>query len=92
MRLLAANPDIAHLIAVESLQAGVAARRRRQICIEHLAEILRTGRPADVELPEDLEELLIGGTLSLIGRYVDAGRVERLPAATDDLVALYFLK
>lgn len=92
LRLLAANPDIAHLIAVESLQAGPAARRRRQICIERMAEILRTGRPADAGLPEDLEELLVGGTLSLIGRYVDAGRIEQLPAATADLVALYFLK
>jgi len=92
MRLLAANPDVAHLLAVESLQAGAAARRRRQACIERLAEILRTGRPARAGWPEDLEELLIGGTLSLIGRYVDAGRVDRLPAATADLVALYFLK
>lgn len=92
MRLLAANPDVAHLIAVEALQAGAAARRRRQICIERLAEILRAGRPADAELPEELEELLIGGTLSLIGRYVDSGNVDQLPAATTDLVALYFLK
>jgi AcrR family transcriptional regulator len=92
MRLLAANPDVAHLLAVEALQAGVAARRRRQICIERLAEILRVGRPADADLPEELEELVIGGTLSLIGRYVDTGRVEELPDATVDLMALYFLK
>ncbi len=92
MRLLAANPDIAHLIAVEALQAGSAARRRRQACIEHLAEVLRANRPEDAELPEDLEELLIGGTLSLIGRYVDTGRIGQLPDATAELVALYFLK
>jgi AcrR family transcriptional regulator len=92
MRLLAANPDVAHLIAVEALQAGSVARRRRQACIEHLAEILRANRPEDAELPADLEELLIGGTLSLVGRYVDTGRIEQLPAATADLVALYFLK
>lgn len=92
MRLLAANPDVANLLAVEALQAGAAARRRRQHCIERLAEILRVGRPSDAELPEDLEELLIGGTLSLIGRYVDAGRVAELPDVTVDLMALYFLK
>jgi AcrR family transcriptional regulator len=92
MRLLAANPDVAHLIAVEALQAGAAARRRRQICIERLAEILRADRPADAALPEELEELLIGGALSLIGRYVDAGRVDQLPEAITDLMALYFLK
>jgi AcrR family transcriptional regulator len=92
MRLLAANPDVAHLIAVESLQAGTAARRRRQECIERLAAVMRSRRPRDAELPEDLEQLLIGGTLSLIGRYVDSGAIERLPEATAHLVALYFLK
>jgi AcrR family transcriptional regulator len=92
MRLLAANPDVAHLIAVEALQAGAAARHRRQRCIERLAAVLQAGRPTDIELPEDLEELLIGGTLSLVGRYVDTGRVEQLPGATLDLMALYFLK
>ncbi|HET9163565.1 MAG TPA: TetR/AcrR family transcriptional regulator [Solirubrobacterales bacterium] len=92
MRLLAANPEIARLVAVEALQAGPAARRRRQICIARLAEALRTVRPANPEFPADLEELLVGGTLSLIAREVDAGQVEQLPEATEDLVTLYFLK
>lgn len=92
MLLLAGNPDIAHLIAVESLQAGAVARRRRQACIERLADVMHARRPSDAELPEDLEQLLIGGTLSLVARYVDSGRIEQLPEATADLVALYFLK
>ncbi len=92
MRLLATNPDVAHLIAVEANQGGPAARRRQQACIIRLATALRADRPSDLALPGDLEELLVGGTLSLIARYVDAGRVEQLPDATGDLVALYFLK
>ncbi|MGC1852632.1 MAG: TetR/AcrR family transcriptional regulator [Solirubrobacterales bacterium] len=92
MHLLAANPDVAHLIAVEALQAGAAARRRRQACIEHLVGVMREKRSGEADLPGDLEELLIGGTLSLVGRYVDSGRIDRLPGATVDLVALYFLK
>ena len=32
LRLLAANPAVAHLMAVEALQAGRAARERRQAC------------------------------------------------------------
>jgi AcrR family transcriptional regulator len=92
MRLLAANPDLAHLIAVEALQAGPAARRRRQACVARLADALRAGRPGGPELPADLEELLVGGTLSLIARDVDAGRVEQLSDVTGDLVSLYFLK
>jgi AcrR family transcriptional regulator len=86
MDLLATNPAVAHLIAVEALQAGATARRRRQACIERLAEALRAGRPPSPELPADLEELLVGGALAHVARYVDADRTERLPEATAELV------
>jgi AcrR family transcriptional regulator len=86
LRLLAANPPLARLIAVEALQAGPAARRRRQECLERLAEALRAGRPREAELPPDLEGLLMGGALAHVARYVDAGCVERLPEATAELV------
>ena len=86
MRLLAANPDLAHLIAVEALQAGSAARRRRQDCIERLAATLRADRPPAPDLPVGLEELLVGGAFAHVARYVDAGQVDRLPEATAELV------
>jgi AcrR family transcriptional regulator len=86
LRLLAANPALAHLIAVEALQAGAAARHRRQACIARLAGALRAGRPVDPDLPVDLEELLIGGALAHIAHYVDAGRTESLSDATPELV------
>ncbi len=86
LRLLAANPAVAHLIAVEALQAGAAARRRRQACIVRLAEALRAGRPNSPELPVDLEELLLGGALAHVARYVDAGRTERLSEAAGELI------
>jgi AcrR family transcriptional regulator len=86
LRLLGANPAVAHLIAVEALQAGSAARRRRQACLTRLAEALRADRPSDTELPAELEQLLVGGALAHVARYVDAGEVERLPDATAELI------
>jgi AcrR family transcriptional regulator len=87
LRVLADNPAIAHLFAVEALQAGPAARERQQACLARFAEALRAGRRPDrAELPAELEELLLGGVLSLISRYVDTGRAERLPDATAELV------
>ncbi len=86
MRLLAANPELAHLIAVEAMQAGSFARGRRQRCLTRLAATLRADRPRSAELPTDLEELLIGGVFAHVGRYVDAGRVDRLVDATAELV------
>lgn len=84
--LLAANPELAHLIAIEALQAGPAARRRRLACLKRLADGLRDGRPDDAELPAGFERLLIGGALSHIALYVDTGRAEQLPDSTGELV------
>jgi len=86
VRLLAANPELAHLIAVESMQAGPTARRRRQDCVARLADVLRAGRPRGEQLPPELEELLVGGALAHIARYVDSGRSEELSASSSDLV------
>lgn len=86
LRLLSGNPPLAHLIAVEPSRAGAVARTRQQTCLARFAEALRAGRPARGQLPADLEELLLGGVLSLIARYVERGEVERLPEATAELV------
>lgn len=86
LRVLAGNPPLAHLLAVEAAQAGPVARERQQACLGHLAAVLRAGRPHREDLPAGLEELLLGGVLSLIARYVDAGRAEQLPEATAELV------
>jgi AcrR family transcriptional regulator len=85
LRLLGANPEVARLVAVEALQAGLAARRRRQACLARLAETLRNGRPSHTELPAELDEMLLGGLLSHIALYVDTGRAERLPETTAKL-------
>lgn len=86
LRLLAANPAVAHLIAIEALQAGGAARKRQQACLARLAEVLRAGRPDRPSLPEGLEDLLLGGAIALIAREVEAGRTEQLPEGTKALV------
>ncbi len=86
LRLLAANPLVAHLMAVEVLQAGRAARERQQAMLDRFAAALRADHPGRAELPDDLADLLLGGVVALIARYVDSDRAERLPEATAALV------
>lgn len=86
LRLLAANPQLAHLIAIEALQAGPAARKQQQASLARLAEILRIGRPNRPELPADLEELLLGGALSVVARQVEGGLTAQLPQIEAALV------
>ena len=86
LRLLAGNPALGHLIAVEGLQAGPAGRKRHRACLARLADALRAGRPTRQELPVDLEEMLLGGAISLVARYVETGRTQQLPEVTSELV------
>jgi AcrR family transcriptional regulator len=86
LRLLAANPALARLFAVDALQAGQAARERQRECLTRFAEALRVGRVDQVDLPLELEEMLLGGALATIGRYVDSGRSEQLADAGDELL------
>lgn len=91
LRMLGANPPLAHLIAIEALQAGSAARRLQQASLTRLAEILGLGRPERPELPADLEQLLLGGALSVVSRHVEHGRAEQLPEIEAALVECLLL-
>jgi AcrR family transcriptional regulator len=86
LRLLAANPELARLFAVDSFQAGPAARKRQQACLVRFADALRAGRPGRPKLPAELEEMLLGGALSMIARYVDSGRVAELSDTATELL------
>lgn len=85
LALLAANPPLAHLLTIEALQAGAAARRRHRSCLAHLAEVLRTDSPRRAEHPVDLEELLLGGAFSLVALYAETGRAAELGEAASEL-------
>ncbi|HWA55296.1 MAG TPA: TetR/AcrR family transcriptional regulator [Solirubrobacterales bacterium] len=91
LRLLAANPALAHLIAIEAVQAGSAARKRQQASLARLAEILGRDRPDRPELPADLEQLLLGGALSVLARHVENDRIEQLPEIESALVECLLL-
>jgi AcrR family transcriptional regulator len=86
LRLLAANPLVAHLMTVEVPRAGRVARERQQVVLERFATAIRADHPGREGLPDDLADLLLGGVVALIARYVDAGRAEQLPEATRVLV------
>jgi AcrR family transcriptional regulator len=86
LRLLGANPPLAHLFAIDVSQAGPLARERQRACLARFAEALRAGRSDRPELPPELEEMLLGGALATIARYVESGRVGGLTDATDEML------
>lgn len=91
LKLMADNPPVAHLMAVEVLQAGRVARERQQALLDRFAAALRADHPGRPELPEDVATLLLGGVVALIARYVDSDRAEQLPEATTALVGFLLI-
>jgi AcrR family transcriptional regulator len=88
LALLAADPRLARLCAVEVFPAGPSAVARQEATIDRLCVRLRRGRAegaAGPQLPEQLERILIGGAISLVARYVNAKRSQRLEELTDQL-------
>ncbi len=86
LAMLAANPAVANLMAIEVLRVSRSARARHEDLQAQVASIFRAGHPGRPGLPDDLADLLLGGVVSLIARYVDTGRTEQLPEATRVLV------
>lgn len=84
--LLVANPLVAHLFAVEALQAGSTARERQQEYLARFAAAVRQDEPTRPEVSPELEELLLGGAVSLIARYVDSGRSGQIEAVAATLI------
>lgn len=90
LSFLAAEPELARLLLVESIAAGGEVADRHNETMRGLAEILRTGRPAELgeRLPEATEEALVGGIVSLIVREMEAGHGKQLERLLPELVEL----
>lgn len=93
---LASRPALARLYLVESLVVGEPLLELRQRSADRLTALLepgRVGREIDPERAAAVEEGLIGGILTLLGRRVAAGEAEQLesyaPAVIEFALAPY---
>jgi hypothetical protein len=77
---------LARLVSIDVPQAGPAARKRQRARLTRFADFLREGRGERQKLPADLEEMLLGGAIMLIGRYVEADRTAQLPNLSAEIV------
>lgn len=83
--LLASEPALAGIVLVEGLRAGRGIYDRYQVALESFVPDLRAGAPRAPDgdqVPKAMDEAVVGGVASLLGRRVLAGEAERL----DDLL------
>jgi AcrR family transcriptional regulator len=79
--LVAAHPGVARACLVEAPTAGPEAAARHEAALKRFVPLLRPGRelnPRKDQLPESLEETLVGGVVWVIGQRLIAGEAEGL--------------
>lgn len=78
---VAAEPALARTCMVEALSAGPAAVERYEEALQSFVSLFRLGRelsPQGAELPETLEEAVIGGIFWIVYHRIVEGRAETI--------------
>lgn len=85
LRFLAAEPELARLIVIESANAGPEAAVRYRSLLERLQAQLRDRREHAV--PDGTDEVVVGGAASILASAINRGEGAELDRLAPDLVA-----
>jgi AcrR family transcriptional regulator len=84
-----AHPNVGRACLVEALTAGPAAVARHEAALKRFTPLLKPGRernPRRAELPETLEDTLIGGVLWVINQRLISGEADALKALLPETI------
>jgi AcrR family transcriptional regulator len=89
LHYVASEPALARTCIVEALSAGPAAVERYERSIQAFVPLLQLGRKESAkgaELPETLEETIVGGIFWILYQRIIMGQVEQIEGLMDELV------
>jgi len=89
LEYVASEPALARTCIVEALSAGPAAQERYEQSLQAFVPLLRRGREYSErgdELPESLEEAIVGGIFWVIYQRIVRGEAEQIESLLPDLV------
>ncbi len=89
LKYVASEPALARTCIVEALSAGEPAQERYEQSLQAFLPLLRIGRedsPYGDELPETLEETIVGGIFWVIYQRIVRGETEQIETLLPDLV------
>jgi AcrR family transcriptional regulator len=88
LKYVSDEPALARTCIVEALSAGPAAQERYEQSLQAFVPLLRKGReysPHGDDLPDTLEEALVGGIFWVIYQRIVLGEAEQIEALLPDL-------
>ena len=89
LKYVSEEPALARTCIVEALSAGPAAQERYEQSLQAFVPLLRIGREYSDhgdELPDTLEETIVGGIFWVIYQRIVLGEAERIQSLLPDLV------
>jgi AcrR family transcriptional regulator len=89
LNFLAKDPALASISLVEGLRAGRGVYDRYQAAVESFVPYLRQGAPRAPDgdpVPPTMDEAVVGGIASLLGRRVLAGEAEQIDQLLPDVL------
>lgn len=91
LRYVAENPALARMCMIEALSATPAATERYEAAMQRFVELTKRTVPQDDELPETVEETLVGGVAWIIYQQIRRGEAEKaedlLPELSEFMLA-----
>jgi AcrR family transcriptional regulator len=91
LRYVAENPALARMCMIEALSATPAATQRYEDAVQRFVELTRRTVPRDDQLPETIEETLVGGVAWIVYQQIRRQETEKaedlLPELSEFMLA-----
>lgn len=78
LEFFAERPAVARMCMVEALSATPAASVRYDAAVEQFVDLLKLNTPAELGLPETIEETLVGGVAWILNQQIRRGEASKL--------------
>ena len=82
---VAERPAAARMCMLEAISATPSSARLYDVAMRDFVELLRKGAPADADLPETIEESLVGGVAWILQLQIRRGEAEQAPELLPEL-------
>ena len=83
---IAENPAAARMCLIEAMSATPAASARYDAALEQFVDLLRRDAPAETDLPDTIEETLVGGVAWILHQQIRRTGAEQALALTPELL------
>lgn len=77
LEFIAANPASSRMFMVEAISATPSSARLYEAGVGQFVELLRKSAPAEADLPETIEESLVGGVAWILQQQIRRGEAEK---------------